>query len=423
MQDDLQKELEREIRKEGRRDWAYQHRAGLTIAGLMVAAMAIGATVTYVDMNRQGSDSADVSAQSNGVAATIDGTEIKEEDVSAYILQYRNYAGYQEDGSWATFLDGMSSDAKSMREDAIKALARRVVVSEHAKEVGISVTDEEIDERVEQKAKDAGHSDDIEEYVTKTLMYKDMADYRADAEMELLLDRLLETDTEPIEPTELQMVIHASDSTSSYVGSRTYDAIIPIPNGATASEVGRLKEVADSMHEDATKAKTTEDFLKLADESKGIEVRDRGWSCLDEPTASYLDALADLPAGKASDVFRDPEGWHVIWCAETFTTRPDSVISLSEMPEEIYQALKVDTMNDLRNAEMASYADDLLESHDLKVNDMPDGLPYDVDMSLSSYRKEETGTNIDEVSQSGLDALEETAQSDDSEATQGSESE
>lgn len=404
MQDDLQKELEREIRKEGLRDWAYQHRTALTIIALMIAAMAIGALVTYVsDQGGQGGDSTEITT-TNGVAATVDGQEIKEEEVSAYILQYRNYAGYQEDGDWATFLDGMSKDASAMREDAIKALARRIVVSEHADEVGVSVTDDEIDARIAEEAKEAGHSDDMEAYVTGTLMYASMDDYRADIKMEILLDKLLENDMEPIEPTELQMVLQASGSTASYIGSRTYDAVIEVPEDATASEVGSLKAIAEEFFGKASECKTTEEFLGI--EGDGMKIEDRGWSCLYEPTAAYLEALSNLQAGGVSEPFRDEDGWHVVWCAETFMTRPDSTISLSEMPEEIYRALKVDTMKALEAEEMASYADNLLSEHDLQVNDMPSGLPYDVDMSLSSYRQETTEEDVAEIAQSGLDDLE-----------------
>lgn len=407
MQDDLQRELEREIRKEGLRDWAHQHRKGLTVITLMIVAMAIGALITYAPdvTGGDGSDSGTVAT--NGIAATLDGKEIKEDDVSAYILQYRNYAGYQEDGDWATFLDGMSSDAKAMREDAIKALARRIVVSERAEDSGISASEEEIDKRIAEEADKAGHSGDVESYVTETLMYSSMDDYRADIKMEILLDKLLETDTKPVEPTELQMVIQASNSTSSYIGSRTYDAIVPVPDGATTAEVGRLKEVGEDVLSKAKECKTTEDFLNI--KVDGAEIKDRGWSCLYEPTAAYLEAISGLQAGSTSELFRDESGWHVVWCAETFTTRPDSTLSISEMPEEIYRALKVDTMDAARSSAMADYADDLLAKHDLEINEMPKNLPYDVDMSLSYYRQESSDENVEDVAQSGLDALEETS--------------
>lgn len=414
MHDDLQKELERDFRKETRKNWMYDHRAFLIIATMMLVAMCIGALVTYVpDMLGTSEDGTSQPDSPDGIAATIDGHDIKEEEVTAYITQYRNYAGYQEDGNWATFLDGMSSSAESMRDDAIKSLAKRFVVSEHAKELGITVTHEMVESRMEEEAKQAGYDGlgkDYEEHVTKTLMYPSMEDYRADVEMKILLDRLVESDMDPIEPTEIQMVVHASNATASYVGSRTYDAVVTLPEDATASDVEKAKGIADSVAKRVASCKSTEDFLSATSDVDGMEVEDRGWSCLYEPTAAYIEAITDLRAGAATEPFRDADGWHVVWCAETFTTRPDSVLSLSEMPEEIYRALKVDTMEDLLASKMSDYADELLTEHNLKTNPMPSGLPYDVDMDLSYYRQE-TADNED-LAQSGLDALEQTSASD-----------
>lgn len=406
--DDLQRDLEKEIRRDARREWAYEHRAMLAIVALMLVALVIGALVTYVtDGNLQGNQANDEQAAAPGVAATIDGQEIPEASVTAYISQYRNYAGYQEDGAWATFLDGMSEGAADMREDAIKALARRIAVDKKAEEEGISVSDEEVDARIKEESEEAGHIDDYEAYVTGTLMYPSMDDYRADVRMEILLDKLVSADADLAEPSELQMVIQASESTASYIGSRTYDALVPVPEGASAAEVARLEGVANGIYEDAKGCKSTEEFLGVANTDES-EITDRGWSCLSEPTAAYLEALYDLAPGTASVPFRDSEGWHVVWCAETFTTRPDTTLSLSEMPEEIYRALKVDTMRATATKEMSEYADNLLAEHDLKINPMPQGLPYDVDMGLSYYRQDEGdgSEDTDDLAQSGLDALE-----------------
>lgn len=408
MQDDLQRELERDIRRDARREWAYRHRALLTIAALMLVAMAIGAAITYVTEHNESEPTQQEPAE-EGTAATIDGKPIPESDVTAYITQYRNYAGYQEDGAWATFLDGMSSDAKTMREDAIKALARRVAVEDKAAAEGVEASDEEIDARIKENAKDAGREEDIEAYVTGTLMYASMDDYRADARMEVLLDKLIATDTKPIDPTDLQMVIHAADSPASYIGSRTYDVAFPVGEEDSASDSADAQTEAEGFAKGLASCESTQDFLAKAKDA-GREATDLGWSCLTDPSAAQLKAMDGLQAGSASKPFRDGDGWHVLWCAETFTTRPDSALSLSEMPEEIYDALKVDTMDDLLADDMAKYADDLLTEHNLKVNAMPSGLPYDVDMELSYYRQEESETDAEDAAQSGIDALELTAQ-------------
>lgn len=386
MGDKLQKELERDIRWETRREWARQHRKGLAIAAMMAVAMGIGAGITFLSGQGQAPDTDVVPPSKHGVAATFDGTEIPEDDVTAYIAQYRAYSGYGSDGDWATFMDGMSEEPKDVREDAIRTLARRIAVRNRAKELGIVASEEEVDKRIASTMKEAGIDEKWESYVTETLQYASTDDYRADIEMQVLLDKLLDVEIVSSEPSELDMTIYATNSGKSYTGYRTYDVLFPVDSDASASDVEAQHDAAESFAKDLKDNTSTDKFLEKA----GDKAKDMGWSCLnDDLSASYAAALEDAEPGVVGTPFRDDDGWHVVWCAETFTTRPDTVLSLSQMPDEIYQALRVDTLHAMQSDSWTKYADELVEKGELVVNDMPTGLSYDVDMSLSMYRDDE----------------------------------
>lgn len=398
MADKLQRDIEREFRRDTRREWARRHRAGIAIVAMMLVAMCIGAAVTmFVD--RPAPEEPAI-PETPGVAATFDGVEIPEDDVSAYVAQYRAYAGYVADGDWATYMDGMSEEPEAVREDAIRALARRIAVKKQAEKAGVSASDEEIEKRVAEERDASGHADDWASYLTGTLMYGDEDDYRADVEMKILLDKLLEVDIPPAEPTETQMAIQAADGSKSYTGSRSYDVLFPVSEDADATLVANVLDNAQSFYEDAKGAKDADAIMEA---SAGTAV-DRGWSCLDPKMGTeYATALSKLAPGELSEPFRDKDGWHVIWCAETFTKRPDTVTSLAEMPEEIYDVLRRDTLAQLMESKWLDYADGLVSAGELDVKPMPEGLPYDVDMSLSAYREGE-GNEDEEKSQDGEDA-------------------
>lgn len=386
MVDKLQKDIEREFRRDTRREWANRHRAGIVIAVMMLLSMVVGVVVTIIVDQQPTQTDAGNTPTAPGVAATFDGVEIAEDKVSAYVAQYRAYAGYSSDGDWATFMDGMSEEPEQVREDAIRALARRIAVKKQAEKTGVSASDEEIERRIAKERESSGHTGDWDSYLTGTLMYGSKDDYRTDVEMKILLDKLIEVDVPPIEPSETQMAIQAADSSKSYTGSRSYDVLFPVSEDADATLVENALDNAKSFRDAAKDAKDANAFMEA---SSGTAV-DRGWSCLDSGMSTeYSSALAKLSPGDISDPFRDIDGWHVIWCAETFSKRPDTVVSLAEMPEEIYEALRKDTYDQLMESKWLGYADSLVDTGKLDIKPMPDNLPYAVDMSLSAYRKGE----------------------------------
>lgn len=414
MSDKLQKELERDIRWETRREWARQHRKGLAIAAMMAAAMGIGAGITFLSGQGQGPDTEVAPPSKHGVAATFEGAEIPEDDVTAYVAQYRAYAGYGSDGDWATFMDGMSEEPKDVREDAIRTLARRIAVRNRAKELGIVASEKEIDDRIASTMKEAGVDEAWESYVTKTLQYASADDYRADMEMQVLLDKLLDVEIVSSEPSELDMTIYATNSGKSYTGYRTYDVLFPVDSDASASDVESQHDAAESFVKDMKDNTDTDKFLKKA----GDKAKDMGWSCLNaDLSAAYVAALEDAEPGIVGTSFRDDDGWHVIWCAETYTTRPDTVLSLSQMPDEIYQALKADTLRAMQSDSWTKYADELVDKGNLVINDMPAGLSYDVDMSLSMYRNDEDSDDESADGSSAEETEEKEAPAETTEAT------
>lgn len=401
MTDKLQRDIEREFRRDTRREWAKRHRIGIVIAAMMVMSLIVGAVVTAIVNWQPGQTGAPDAPVAPGVAATFDGVDITEDEVSAYVAQYRAYAGYSSDGDWATFMDGMSEEPKQVREDAIRALARRIAVKKQAEKAGISASDDEIEKRISKERDASGHADDWETYLTGTLMYGSKDDYRTDIEMKILLDKLLEVDVPPTEPSETQMAIQAADSSKSYTGSRSYDALFPVSEDADMTLVANALDNAKAFRDVAKGAKDANAFMEA---SAGTAV-DRGWSCLDpKMSTEYAAALAKLSPGDVSEPVRDADGWHVIWCAETFSKRPDTVVSLAEMPEEIYAALRQDTLDQLMEGKWLGYADDLVDAGKLDVKPMPDGLPYAVDMSLSAYRKGEGNESQDSEGADGKSA-------------------
>lgn len=83
---------------------------------------------------------------SQGVAATVNGSAIGERSVTATIEYYRSSNGLEEDFYWAEWLSVEGQTPESYRELVIEEYIEIELLNQAADELGVEVTDEEIDE-------------------------------------------------------------------------------------------------------------------------------------------------------------------------------------------------------------------------------------------------------------------------------------
>ncbi len=126
---------------------------------------------------------------SEGVAATVNGSAIGERSVTATIENYRLSNGLEEDLYWAEWLSMEGQTPESYRELVIEDYIEVELLAQAAEELGVEVTEEEIDEY---KLQQYGEMTD-EEWQAHLDRF-DMTDdrYRASVEKELLVSKVLE---------------------------------------------------------------------------------------------------------------------------------------------------------------------------------------------------------------------------------------
>ena len=88
---------------------------------------------------------------------------------------------------------------------------------------------------------------------------------------------------------------------------------------------------------------------------------------------------------------RDGDGFNVMYCTETYLPDKDGKIDIAAMPDPISKMLREDTYEESNKNPKNSYLMFLTYNHSVDVKDMPEGLPYDVDMSLSTYNANDEG--------------------------------
>ena len=131
-------------------------------------------------------------------------------------------------------------------------------------------------------------------------------------------------------------------------------------------------------------------------------------------------------------------GWHIITCTDEFVV-PDEITSIEQLPQEFIDTYREAAEQQAQQEAYQTWFDEFKENADIVINDMPEGLPYAVDMSQyqtasddstgenasdssSTESSDEEGTSADESSDSA-ESADQTAESDgsvDVDTTEGS---
>lgn len=345
--------------------------AGIILSFCLIVFGLLAAGCSDSNANTDSSNQSGNNDWTTMVAATVDDHDIMESEVNDYISGYRKAYGYVSDSAWATFLDEQSATTSQYRESAIKQLAERYVVSQIADSVNISVSDDEVDAAIEEAKTESGHADDWTDFLSSIDMTEDS--YREQIKSTLLVRKYAEA-TETLQtPSDSQMRSYAASNTGKYTGKQVYEA--------SFSTLSEAQAVSNSI---AGTTMSLDNMEKLADEHDG-NVSCLGWSGLVSLPSECSDAIENIGAGQSSSVVHSGSEYVIYYVAQEFEADSNTgLINVADMPEELYNKLKSDTAASINANAMQDALDSLLEEHELKINEMPDGLPYDVDIKENS---------------------------------------
>ena len=105
-----------------------------------------------------------------------------------------------------------------------------------------------------------------------------------------------------------------------------------------------------------------------------------GWNNLSNFVTEYSDTLATLNVGDVSGLVPSTYGIHIITCTEQFEA-PETLTSLDQLPTEFQDALRNAVKTSNESQAYYTWLEGQRESADIVINEMPEGLPYYVDMA------------------------------------------
>ena len=314
----------------------------------------------------------------DAVAATAsDGYRLYEDDVTGEVARRRAMFGLDDDGDWADWLSRHGyADVTSVRKAVINDMMWKHALESECDRIGVTPSDDDIDAAVRNYRGTSGMDDDAWETVLAKRGYDD-ASYRDQVATSLMVTRLkdaLTTDDGDGGLSSDTVIGYVESSGSYFQHARKVTCIV-----MRADEREQADEAAGRLQVDPSL------FDELRSEHGETDMLD-GWDVLNDFTSSISDTLDALGKGDVSGVIEvDSSNLLVIARIDDAFDTDEQITSLSQLPQDLVQAVKDSLSDSGRTSAVYSHLDDVLSGLDVKVSDTDvTRLAYYVDVPAST---------------------------------------
>lgn len=331
------------------------------------------------------------------VAATVNGVEISEDEVTAMVDSVREQQSLSDEEAWGTWMAQYGYTPESVREEVLDGLINQELLLQKAGDRGVTVDDATVDENVESMKANYENDEKWQAALTSVGITEDQ--YRENIKLSLLYQGVVDSFADEAAPTDEQLLSSASTYAMYYNGAKRSSHIL-----FDSSDEATAQEVLDQINAGTLDfAAAAEQYSK--DTGSAASGGDVGWDKLSSFVTEYTDGLKDLSEGQVSGLVTSSYGIHIIKCTQVFTA-PDEITSLDQVPSEFIDLVRNAV---LQQNEQKAYSDWLTscrDSSEVVINEMPSGLSYYVDMSKYSSSSDtagDLGTDADSSSDSEAD--------------------
>ena len=315
-----------------------------------------------------------------GVAATVNGVNIKEDTVTEQIMSLRQ-SSYESDEDWATYLSQQGLTPESYRENVIDSIARQYLLTQAEKEYDITVSQDDLDEAWDEAVENYGGDEDtFVDMITQFGFTKET--YQENTKSSLAQEKLREKAASVEDPTDDRSSPTSMRNLDTYNDARRSSHILfKVADDATDEESAEVEakaqEVLDKLN--AGEVEFADAAKEYSEDSSADDGGDVGWDKLTTFVTEYQDALSALSTGQMSGLVKTTYGYHIILCTDQFNV--ESVSSADEIPEAIRDAISSKIKTEEESAKYSTWLNDYIDKADIKINEMPEDAPYNVDMS------------------------------------------
>ena len=346
------------------------------------------------------------SGNSGGVAATVNGTEIAEDTVTAQIENMRAQVvqSYQSsddslsaDDAWGQYLVAIGKTPESLREEAIDSLVEDELVKSGAADKGVTIDEAEVDKSVAEMSSNYESEEKWKEIL-------EQAGFTEESYRDLIRESLTNQ--------ALQEVFQESATADDAAVLETAKSYVTYYDGAKRSShiLFKVEDTSDEAAMEETRAKAEEVLARInsgeisfedaakeySEDSSAEKGGDVGWDRTSNFVTEYTEALEGLELNEVSEPVESDFGIHIIKCTEVFEA-PEELTSIDQIPEAFRSTIEEVAKSSAVNEAYQAWIDELKASATIVINPMPANVPYNID--LTPYKtEEETSAAIEETS-------------------------
>ena len=326
-----------------------------------------------------------------GVAATVNGTEISEDEVTAMVDSVREQQSLSDEDSWGTWMAQYGYTPESVREEVLDGLINQEILLQKAGDRGVTVDDATVDENVESMKANYENDEKWQAALSSVGITEDQ--YRENIKLSLLYQGVIESFAEDAAPTDEQLLTAASTYATYYDGAKRSSHIL-----FDASDTETAQQVLDQINAGTLDfATAAEQYSK--DTGSAAQGGDVGWDKLSSFVTEYTNGLKELSEGQVSGLVTSSYGIHIIKCTQVFNA-PDEITSIDQIPSEFVETIRSMVLQQNEQTAYSDWLSSCRDSSDVVINDMPSGLSYYIDMSKYSSSSDTSGELGSEVSSS-----------------------
>lgn len=375
------------------------HAASRKLAGAVTAAAlfaALGAGLAgcgaIAQQSLDGDAMMNTSDTSGGVAATVNGVEIGENAVTAYIQQFRTYQGIEEDSAWIEWMQDNGLTCESVREQTVDYYIGQELLRQAAQQEGVSVDSSQVEEQLESMRSAYGSEEAWQEYLESVATTENVQ--RELIELSLMQEGLVEAIAGDVTASDDDVLNTVASYASQYDGAkRSSQILFSADDSDTAQEVLERINSGELDFADAV----SEYSIDTASAENGGDV---GWDCMQAFIDEYQDALDELEPGQVSGLVITSYGIHIIMCIDELVAPEGGVTSLDQVSEGFVESVRDIVDANEKNIQFNAWMMNFEDESDIQITDMPNGLPYYVDMPESDS-SESDGSDETSDSESG----------------------
>lgn len=352
----------------------------------------------------------------HGTAATVNGVDIQEDDVTNGIDRWRTSQNLDSEEQWGMFLAAYGYTPSDLRDAYIDQMRDRELLKEGAPELGVELDTAEVEMQIQSLK--ANFADDAAWKKSLSDAGWTEDEYRAEVETNVLSNQLSDYFKSKAEVTD-EVILETAQMYSAYYDGRkrTSHILIKVDESADDATKAAARQKAQGIL-DQIKAGTLSWDDAVAQYSEDTESAkqngDVGYDS-NKLVTEYREGYQDLEEGQISDLVQSQFGYHIIKVTEVYKA-PEELTSIDQIPEIYHEELKQTAESVAAQKDYSAWLQGLRDAATYTVNPMPSGLPYDVDVNKYQQRYQQLmsqmTTSTDESTESTSSESSDSASSD-----------